>query len=218
MTTLRLHASLRLACLAASASTIGAGMSIAAQQQPCSRSGSRCVSSSRSRRIFAQYQQQPGTPQLLPGWETYQDEHGQVYYGNLQTGETRWEAPTQYGEPPQQDPYGAQYQQQQQQYQQQQQQYQQPQEPYGGAGEDDATTVYVSERLQEPQLRIVRAVVHFLGSETALDLLAQTEQVQAAGGMVVAETGKSRTSGGVYLALLRDASNLPREAQGHVHV
>ena len=223
--TLRLHASLRLACLAATASTIGAGMSTAAQHQPCSRyvSGSRCVSSSRhsvqrSRRIFAQYQQQPGTPQLLPGWETYQDEHGQVYYGNVQTGETRWEAPTQYGEPPQQDPYGAQYQQQQQQYQQQQQQYQQPQEQYGGAGEDDATTVYVSERLQEPQLRIVRAVVHFLGSETALDLLAQTEQVQAAGGMIVAETGKPRTSGGVYLTLLRDASNLPREAPGHVHV
>ena len=75
---------------------------------------------------------------------------------------------------------------------------------------------YISDRLQEPQLRIVRAVVHFLGSETALDLLAQTEQVQAAGGMVVAETGKPRTSGGVYLTLLKESSNLPPEAQGHV--
>ena len=62
----------------------------------------------------------------------------------------------------------------------------------------------------------MRAVVHFLGSATALDLLAQTEQVQAAGGMIVAETGKPRTSGGVYLTLLRESSNLPREAQGHV--
>jgi hypothetical protein len=41
-------------------------------------------------------------------------------------------------------------------------------------------------------------------------LLAQTEQVQAAGGMIVAETGKPRTSGGVYLQLLKQASHLVR--------
>ena len=47
---------------------------------------------------------------------------------------------------------------------------------------------------QEPQLRIVRAVVELLGVATALDLLSRTEQVQAQGGMLVAETGKPRTS------------------------
>ena len=126
----------------------------------------------RTRRIVAQYQQpQPpqeaGTPQLPPGWEVYQDEQGQVYYGNVQTGQNQWEPPTpQYGEPQQpqqpQQPYGAQYEQQQyERYQQpppyqqspqyQQPQYQQPQEPYDGMSEADREVVaYVSERLQVP--------------------------------------------------------------------
>ena len=44
-------------------------------------------------------------------------------------------------------------------------------------------------------------------------MLARTEQVQAAGGMFVPETGKPRTHGGVYMKLLKDANNLPRQAQ-----
>ena len=72
---------------------------------------------------------------------------------------------------------------------------------------------YISERLQEPQSRIVRAVVEFLGTATALDLLSRTEQVQAQGGMSVPETGRPRTSGGIFLQLLKMATNLPRNAQ-----
>ena len=147
---------LGLACLAATAPPVGA-MSSAAHP-PCL---SRYVSSSRhtfqrSRRVFALYHQLP------PGWEAYQDEQGRVYYGNVQTGETRWEPPTsQYGElqpqqyqQPQQQHQPPQYQQQHYQQQHYQQpQYQQPQQQYGAAGGDDATALYVSERLQEPQLR-----------------------------------------------------------------
>ena len=86
----------------------------------------------------------------------------------------------------------------------------------GGAGRDprdEETIAYISERLQEPQVRIVRAVVDHLGSATALELLEMTERTQAAGGMFVPETGKPRTSGGIYFKLLKDATNLPREAQ-----
>jgi len=80
--------------------------------------------------------------------------------------------------------------------------------------EPDAKVVaFISERLQEPQLRIVRAVIELLGVATALELLSRTEQVQAEGGMLVAETGKPRTSGGIYLKLLKDATNLPRDEQ-----
>ena len=58
-----------------------------------------------------------------------------------------------------------------------------------------------------------RAVVVHLGSATALELLAYTEQVQASGGMYVPETGKPRTHGGVFLQLLKEANHLPWEAQ-----
>ena len=152
----------------------------------------------RTRTVFAQFQQLP------PGWELYQDEQGRPYYGNVQTGQTQWEAPMcEYGEP-QQDSYGGQH-----------QQYQQGQD-YGNVlnQQDQEVVMYISARLQEPQLRIASAVVQFLGAATAYELLAQTEQVQAAGGMIVPDTGKPRTSGGVFLKLLKDATHLPREAQG----
>jgi len=84
---------------------------------------------------------------------------------------------------------------------------------FWGAEPDDKVVTFISERLQEPQLRIVRAVIHFLGASTALELLSRTEQAQAQGGMLVAETGKPRTSGGIYLKLLKDATSLPQEVQ-----
>ena len=58
-----------------------------------------------------------------------------------------------------------------------------------------------------------RAVVEHLGTDVALDLLEQTERVQAEGGMIVPDTGKPRTSGGIFFKLLKDASDLPRAEQ-----
>jgi len=119
------------------------------------------------------------------GWVTAVDEaSGQTYYYNEATGETQWEPPL--------DQYAQ-------------------QDQYGGANQEVIT--YISERLQEPQVRIVRAVVDFLGTEVAYELLDQTEQIQSQGGMIVPDTGRPRTPGGVYLTLLKQASHLPRDAQ-----
>ena len=74
-------------------------------------------------------------------------------------------------------------------------------------------SAFVVERLQESRPHGVQAVVELLGKPAALRLLADTESIQAAGGMVVAETGKARTNGGVFLKLIRDATFLPTEAQ-----
>lgn len=73
--------------------------------------------------------------------------------------------------------------------------------------------VFVAERLEEPQVRIVRAVVETLGPEVALSLLLRTERCMHRGGMVVEETGKSRTKGGIYVKLLKDATDLNAEMQ-----
>jgi len=110
----------------------------------------------------------------------------------------------------------------QQQWSQQQQHWPQPppppppppqQQQWFPSPVDQKTIEYISERLQEPQSRIVRAVVEYLGTATAFDLLSRTEQVQAQGGMSVPETGRPRTSGGIFLQLLKMATNLPRNAQ-----
>jgi hypothetical protein len=71
---------------------------------------------------------------------------------------------------------------------------------------------WIAARLDEPQVRIVRAIVDILGPPIALEMLATTERVQANGGMVIEETGKSRTSGGIYVKLLRDATHLDADA------
>ena len=77
----------------------------------------------------------------------------------------------------------------------------------------DEAIMHISERLREPQIRIVRAVVDFLGTEAAYELLAATEDVQARGGMIVPDTGRPRTSGGIFYRLLKEATHLPRDAQ-----
>lgn len=70
---------------------------------------------------------------------------------------------------------------------------------------DDLCT-FVAGRLEEPQVRIIRAVVEETGAATALALLAEVERCMAHGGMLVAETGKPRTKGGIFVKLLRDAT------------
>lgn len=67
---------------------------------------------------------------------------------------------------------------------------------------------WMAARLDE-QRRIPRAVVEVLGAPSALELLGAVERVQAHGGMLVEETGKPRTSGGIFIKLLKDATHLP---------
>ena len=79
--------------------------------------------------------------------------------------------------------------------------------------EPEALCAFIAERLREPQVRIMRAVVELLGSAVATGLLRETERCLFHGGMIVEETGKPRTPGGIYLKLLKDSESLPAEAQ-----
>ena len=72
---------------------------------------------------------------------------------------------------------------------------------------------FIVDRLQEKNDIIVNAVVEELGAAVALRLLVRTEEAQQAGGMIVPETGKPRSSGGIYLKLLKDATDLPQIEQ-----
>jgi len=72
---------------------------------------------------------------------------------------------------------------------------------------------FILKRLEEPNAHIVLGVIDTLGTQVALDLLARTEQCVSGGGMVVEETGKPRTKGGIFVKLLKDATNLDPEQQ-----
>jgi hypothetical protein len=50
----------------------------------------------------------------------------------------------------------------------------------------------------------IRRIVRPLGPEQALALLARTEEVEAAGGMLVPDGSRRRTEGGVFFRLVKD--------------
>lgn len=69
-----------------------------------------------------------------------------------------------------------------------------------------STAERIAEALKETQERPLwqlRKVVKCLGSEQALQLLAETEQIEQAGGMLVPDGSRRRTAGGVFFALAR---------------
>ena len=72
--------------------------------------------------------------QLPAGWISATDEGGQYYY-NEQTGQSQWEPPAQQG-------YGA-----------------TPDYAVTPGSGDEEVVLYIAQQLQEPQVRIVRAVV-----------------------------------------------------------
>ena len=126
--------------------------------------------------------------QLPAGWISATDEGGQYYY-NEQTGQSQWEPPAQQG-------YGA-----------------TPDYAVTPGYGDEEVVLYIAQQLQEPQVRIVRAVVDYLGTATAYELLESTAQIQSQGGVLVPQSGRLRTSGGIFYKLLQEATHLPREAQ-----
>ena len=79
----------------------------------------------------------------------------------------------------------------------------------------EALCTFIAGRLEEPQVRIVRAVIEEASASVGLQLLAATERCMHNGGMLVEETGKPRTKGGIFVKLLRDATPemLSAEAQ-----
>ena len=66
--------------------------------------------------------------------------------------------------------------------------------------------IFIADRLGEQHVRNMRAAVDVLGAAVALELLYTTERCVFNGGMIVEETGKPRTAGGICT---RRASHAP---------
>eukprot|EP00962_Isochrysis_galbana_P007436 scaffold2007_cov123-Isochrysis_galbana.AAC.2 len=67
---------------------------------------------------------------------------------------------------------------------------------------------FILQRLGESRPVIASAVVANLGVDVALRLLHSAETIQADGGMLIEESGKKRTVGGVFIKLLRESTDL----------
>jgi hypothetical protein len=70
----------------------------------------------------------------------------------------------------------------------------------------------IAAQLEEPLLWLVENVIKVLGQERASDLLQQTLEIEAAGGILTAQGDRRRTPGGVYLKLLKEQTT-PEEQE-----
>ena len=84
---------------------------------------------------------------------------------------------------------------------------------FGGARAQSAeqVSVFILKQLNETRAAIASAVVDHLGVDVALYLLHKAQSIEANGGMVIEETGKRRTVGGIFIKLLRESVELDRE-------
>ena len=61
----------------------------------------------------------------------------------------------------------------------------------------------ICQRLNEPKHNLMKKVLQQKGKVFVLDLVAQVDQVEEAGGQFVADGTRRRTKGGVFLNLLK---------------
>ena len=69
---------------------------------------------------------------------------------------------------------------------------------------DVLTADRLAEVLQEPNVLLLKQVLHVLGEERCIDLLTETLTLEANGGMLTRAGDRRRTPGGVFLHLVRD--------------
>ncbi|MCC6455883.1 MAG: hypothetical protein IT328_13105 [Caldilineaceae bacterium] len=87
--------------------------------------------------------------------------------------------------------------------------------PQLGSGVDptvSAEAQRIATQLQEPLLWLVESIINVLGQERAENLLQQTLEIEASGGILTTTGDRRRTPGGVYMKLLKEQST-PEEVE-----
>ncbi len=71
----------------------------------------------------------------------------------------------------------------------------------------------IAAHLEEPLVWLLANVIKVLGDARARDLLQQTLEIEAAGGMLTAAGDRRRTPGGVYLKLLKEQTSADEQTR-----
>ncbi|XP_068102899.1 phosphorylated adapter RNA export protein [Hyperolius riggenbachi] len=73
---------------------------------------------------------------------------------------------------------------------------------------EDKVADEIAYRLREPKKDLIQRVVKTLGTKKALEILAETAEVEQNGGLFIMNGSRRRTPGGVYLNLLKNTPNV----------
>lgn len=74
-------------------------------------------------------------------------------------------------------------------------------------GTDEELGSMIAARLQEPKEQIIHGIIETIGRDAALIIFSKTQLVEAEGGMMIKNGARRRTTGGVFLQLVRESDN-----------
>lgn len=77
----------------------------------------------------------------------------------------------------------------------------------GGKAKKATSAKELAARLEEPKVALVARAVATLGHKRVQDLIAETEEVESNGGMMIADGTRRRRKGGVFWALVKEATS-----------
>uniref|UniRef100_A0A0A9WDJ6 Phosphorylated adapter RNA export protein n=1 Tax=Lygus hesperus TaxID=30085 RepID=A0A0A9WDJ6_LYGHE len=67
----------------------------------------------------------------------------------------------------------------------------------------------IAEKLQEPNLDLVMRIVLILGKTSAIEYFRKTREIESKGGLLIMNGSRRRTSGGVFIHLIRSDKQIP---------
>ncbi|MBN3318390.1 PHAX protein, partial [Atractosteus spatula] len=73
---------------------------------------------------------------------------------------------------------------------------------------EDRVADEIAHRLREPKKDLIERVVNIIGKKKAIELLAETAEVEQNGGIFTIDGSRRRTPGGVYLNLLKNTPSI----------
>ncbi|KAF6211892.1 hypothetical protein GE061_012409 [Apolygus lucorum] len=67
----------------------------------------------------------------------------------------------------------------------------------------------IAEKLDEPNLDLVKRIVLILGKTSAIEYFRKTREIESKGGLLILNGSRRRTSGGVFIHLIRSNKQIP---------
>jgi phosphorylated adapter RNA export protein len=79
---------------------------------------------------------------------------------------------------------------------------------------DKALIKHIAETLQEGNMALIKQIVHVVGAERTQEFLQKTLELEAAGGLMLTDSSRRRTPGGVFFYTVR--RGIPKAEQRRI--
>ena len=74
----------------------------------------------------------------------------------------------------------------------------------------------IASKLEEPNINLVLRIVIIVGKDKAIDIFNKTQEIEKEGGMLIINKSRRRTSGGVFIYLIRHDSDISQAQKSEI--